>query len=230
VAYSPHITANVEFLEQRARDEAQKEMDRSRSLDQKAAGLIAAALVLVAAGVAFASHMSELHAGADARRWWGIVFVVSEVLLLASLAVATAAIRPKTYKIVISTQELEKWNTSRRLDRDPTTIRGEMMQGSIAAVRDARPINDQKGRELGVAFGVFAAAIVSIVTLSSAVAIRLTQVSKHNATQGAPCVHPKSPSQMYPMARRPRHHSRPVRLPGETLMPPCSLSPSDSPD
>jgi hypothetical protein len=183
ITFSDHIRTNVEFLEQRSRDAAQQEMDRSQSLDQKTAGVIAAALVLVAAGVAFASQISGIHVGSGARTLWAVIVVVTLVLLLASLAFATAAIRPQAYRVVIHINALDRWPTSRFLDRDPTRVRGELMQASIGAVREARPINKKKGDLLAVAFGFFAAAIVSIVILGSVVAVRLAEAPAHHVSR-----------------------------------------------
>jgi hypothetical protein len=66
ITFSDDICSNVELLEQRAADAAQQEMDRSQTLDQKSAGLIAAAVVLVAAGVAGASETQTPRNGAVA--------------------------------------------------------------------------------------------------------------------------------------------------------------------
>lgn len=181
--FSDEIRANVELLEQRSRDAAQQEMDRSQTLDQKSAGLIAAALVLVAAGVAFASQLNGVHVGSGARALWATIIVVTLVLLLASLGYATAAIRPQAYRVVIHINVLDRWPTSRHLARDPTRVRGELMQANIGAVRAARPINKRKADHLGVAFGFFAAAVVSIVILGSAVAVRLAESPKHHVSR-----------------------------------------------
>lgn len=183
ITFSDDIRTNVEFLEQRSRDAAQQEMDRSQTLDQKTAGLIAAALVLVAAGVALASQISDIHVGYGARTLWAVIVVVTLVLLLASLAFATAAIWPQAYRVVIHINALDRWPTSRFLDRDRTRVRGELMQASIAAVREARPINKKKGDLLAVAFGFFAAAIVSIVILGSVVAIRLAEAPQGHVSR-----------------------------------------------
>ena len=180
MGFGEDISANVEFLEQRAQDAAQQEMDRSQTLDQKTAGLIAAALVLVAAGVAFASQITAVHVGAGARTLWAMIVVVTLVVLLASLAFATAAIWPQAYRVVIHINELDRWPTLRVLGREPTRVRGELMQASIGAVRAARPLNRKKADRLAVAFGFFAAAIVSIVILGSAVVIRLAEAPKQD--------------------------------------------------
>jgi hypothetical protein len=47
------------------------------------------------------------------------------------------------------------------------------MRANIAAVRNARSINRKKGDRLAIGFGFFAAAIISIVILGAAAAIRL---------------------------------------------------------
>ncbi len=180
VTFSDDVCANVELLEQRSGDIAQQEMDRSQTLDQKSAGLIAAALVLVAAGVALASGISDIHVGSGARGLGAAIVVVALILLLASLGYATAAIRPQAYRVVIHIDELDRWPTPQVLDRDPTRVRGELMQANIAAVRNARPINKKKGDRLGIAFGFFAAAIIAIVILGSAVAVRLAETPKHH--------------------------------------------------
>jgi hypothetical protein len=180
VTFSDDICANVELLEQRSADIAQQEMDRSQTLDQKSAGLIAAALVLVAASVALASSIGDIHVGTGARGLWAAIVVVALILLLASLGYATAAIRPQAYRVVIHIDELDRWPTPQVLDRDPTRVRGELMQANIAAVRNARPINKKKGDRLGIAFGFFAAAIISIVILGSAIAVRLAETPRHH--------------------------------------------------
>ena len=193
VTFSDNIRANVELLEQRSADIAQQEMDRSQTLDQKSAGLIAAALVLVAAGVALASGIGDIHVGTGARGLWAAIVVVALILLLASLGYATAAIRPQAYRVVIHIDELDRWPTPQALDRDTTRVRGELMQANIAAVRNARPINKKKGDRLGIAFGFFAAAIISIVILGSTVAVRLAETPKHHVPQRHPATQRLAP-------------------------------------
>jgi hypothetical protein len=137
VEFNEAITKNVELLEPRARALAQDEISRAQALDQKTTGLIAAALVLVAAGVAFASHLNEVSAGTGARTLWGVLIVVLLVLLLASLGFATAVMHPQPFRVAIHKDELEKWATPRFLDRDPTRVLGELMQ-RIRALKTER--------------------------------------------------------------------------------------------
>src|SRR5580692_3856810 len=55
VELSENFRANTTMLEARAREVAAQEVDRANGIDQKAAGLMAAGLALLAAGVAFAA-------------------------------------------------------------------------------------------------------------------------------------------------------------------------------
>jgi hypothetical protein len=182
ITYSDDIRTNVELLEQQAVGAAQQEIDRMNMLDQKASGLIAAGLVLVAAGVAFATGLGSLRGGSEAHSRWAMLLVLTLVLLFVSIACATYASRPQPAHIVIDMKVLEKWATPRFLDRDPTLVRGELMQAGVAAVGAARVINAKKGNWLRAAFAFFGAAIVATVVLGSAVAIRSAESSKQKCS------------------------------------------------
>ncbi|MGO9761397.1 MAG: hypothetical protein ACLP1Q_09100 [Solirubrobacteraceae bacterium] len=178
MAYSKEVEANVAFLEERAREAAQHESERSSALDQKTAGLIAAALVLLAAGVAFIANLDERHVGHGAKTFWTVLIVAVLVLLLASLIAGTWAISPRSYKSV-HMDELNRWPLLSFLDRDPTAVRGEMLRAGVAITREARPINETKANRLTGACVLFGTAIVCIVVLASAVAIRLSDQPHH---------------------------------------------------
>lgn len=180
--YSDDIRTNVELLEQQAAGAAQQETDRMNTLDQKASGLIAAGLVLVAAGVAFATGLGSLRGGSEAHSRWAMLLVLTLVLLFVSIACATYASRPQPAHVVIDMKVLEMWATPRFLDRDPTLVRGELMQAGVAAVGAARVINAKKGNWLKAAFAFFGAAIVATVVLGSAVAIRSAESSKQKCS------------------------------------------------
>jgi len=173
MSFNDNVRANVELLEARAREAALQEVDRATGIDQKATALIAAGLVLVAAGVAFATAIGSAHVGNGARLLWALLLVVALVLILAALGLATAAVRPRVFRIVLHMNVLNKWASTRYLDRDPTRVRGELMQGSVSAVREARKVNKTKADRLLAAFAFFAAAILAIVGLGSAVALRM---------------------------------------------------------
>jgi hypothetical protein len=194
VAYNDQIRRNVEFLEQRARDEAKNEIDRAQTLDQKAAGLIAVSIVLVAAGVAFAGRVQELHAGTGARTFWAVLVVLTLVLLLVSLVLAADSLRPKPFRTVLDPKEFDRWPRPSYLNLDPTFVRGEQMRGSIKAVHGARSKNKTKSTRLTIAFGFFAAAIVSIVILASAVSIRLAEAHKASELRRDPPAAQREPA------------------------------------
>lgn len=166
---------NVTFLQERACEAAQQEVDRGNSIDQKAAGLTAAALVLLAAGVAFVASIDGLHAGSGAKTLWAVLVILVLVLLLLSLGFATGSLWPRAYRIVIKLTEMERWPTPRYLDRSAMMIQGEMLRANLGAIREARPVNKKKADRLVWAFGFFSAAIVGIVILASAVVIRLAE-------------------------------------------------------
>jgi hypothetical protein len=193
VEFNEAITKNVEVLEPRARALAQDEISRAQALDQKTTGLIAAALVLVAAGVAFASHLNEVSAGTGARTLWGVLIVVLLVLLLASLGFATAVMHPQPFRVAIHKDELEKWATPRFLDRDPTRVLGELMQASVSAISEAREVNRTKGDRLAIAVRCFAAAVVATVALGSAVGVHLATSTTHDARRRHSAVRAGSP-------------------------------------
>jgi hypothetical protein len=179
MSYSDQITTNVEILEARARTLEQQEIDRSRAIDQKTATLMAASLVLLGAGVAFASRLGDIDVGTGARTLWAVLIVIAMVALLATLGLASAAIRPQTIHTAIHIDELATWSTPRALDRDPTDVRGELMMASVDAVREARTANTYKSKNLHRAFLAFAGALAATLMLGAALAIRATE-EQHN--------------------------------------------------
>lgn len=178
---SENFRANTTALEERAREIAAQEVDRANGIDQKAAGLLAAGLALMAAGVAFAATIGSDHVGKGARILWAALLMLTLVLLLSSLVFAIAALRPRVFRIVLHIEEIEEWPTVGYLDQDPTMVQGTLLLGSIEATKEARKVNKDKGDRLVNAFRVFAAAVVAIVILAGAVAIRMTESDSHAA-------------------------------------------------
>jgi hypothetical protein len=115
MSVNDNVRANVELLEARAREAALQEVDRATGIDQKATALITAGLVLVAAGVAFATAIGSAHAGNGARLLWAPLLVAALVLSLAALGLATAAVRPRVFRIVLHMNVLNKWASTLRL-------------------------------------------------------------------------------------------------------------------
>ena len=172
---APQIEPNVRFLGERAREIVEQEVDRSRGLDQKAAGLIAAGLAGLAAGFTFALKLSELHGGSGAKILWAIALVGSLVLLLPALGFAVRAILPQAFRIAVAVDEMKTWVTPRFLETEPLDVGGELLFGSVIATEDARRINDAKARRLTRAFYFFAAALLCVIACGIAVAVHAAE-------------------------------------------------------
>jgi MFS family permease len=170
--FDPRIEANVETLEARAREFEKQEIERSRSIDQKTAALMAACLVVLGAAVAFAGRISDLGGGDGARTLWAVLLIAAMMFVVVALGFATSAIRPQTIATGIHIDELEQWPYEEKLASDPVAVRGELMAASIDAVREARAANRLKGRRLLTAFALFAAALVATLALGVSVAVR----------------------------------------------------------
>lgn len=181
---SENFRANTTTLEARAREVAAQEVDRANGIDQKAAGLMAAGLALLAAGVAFAATIGGVHVGTGARTLWAVLLILTLLLLLASLGFAVAAVRPRVFRIVLHVNELRRWPTVGYLNKDPAMVQGTLLRGSIFAIEEARKVNTCKADRLAVAFRVFAAAVAVIVLLAGVVAIRMTESDSHAAGRG----------------------------------------------
>ena len=95
---------------------------------------------------------------------------------------------------VLDPKEFDRWPRPSYLNLDPTFVRGEQMRGSIKAVHGARSKNKTKSTRLTIAFGFFAAAIVSIVILASAVSIRLAEAHKASELRRDPPAAQREPA------------------------------------
>jgi hypothetical protein len=80
--FSHNVIENVAFLGDRAREMAAEESDRSKVLDTKAAGVVAASVALTGAGAAFAAWLAELEGGSGAKLLWTIELGIALVLLV----------------------------------------------------------------------------------------------------------------------------------------------------
>jgi hypothetical protein len=186
---SQNLRANTATLDERAREIATQEVDRANGIDQKGAGFLAVGLALLAAGVAFASTIGASDVGQGARILWAVLLMLALLLILVSLGLAIAAVKPRVFRIALHIEELEQWPTVGYLDMDPTLVEGSLLLGSIDAIKAARSTNRIKADRLNWAFRVFAAAVVAIVILAGAVATRMTETSSHAAGRKRASVH-----------------------------------------
>jgi hypothetical protein len=171
VPFQPEIQENAEFLGERAREIVDQEIDRARSLDTKAAGLVAASLAGLGVALALATKLPDLRGGQGAKSLWAATLVIALVLLVPAAAFAVQAILPQAFRIAVHVNEMRRWITPRVLERDPTQIKGELLAGSVVATEDARAINAAKARRLTRAFYALAAAVLCIVACGASIAI-----------------------------------------------------------
>ncbi|HYM67791.1 MAG TPA: hypothetical protein VEW68_10900, partial [Patescibacteria group bacterium] len=187
MTYAQEVLDNVEFLGARAREIVDQEVDRARALDAKAAGLIASSLAGLAGGITFATNLAGLHAGQGAKVLWSSSLVLGLILLLPAGGFAVRAILPQAVRIAVHVDELKHWITPRVLERDPTSIKGELMYGSVIGIEYARRFNAAKASRLNRAFYAFAAALSCIVVCGISVAIHpALYPDPHGVARGRP--------------------------------------------
>lgn len=180
MAFDPNVEQNVRFLGDRAREIVDQEVERARALDTKAAGLIAATLAGLAGGLTFVTKLPDLQGGSGAKTLWAFLLVLGLALLLPAGAFAVRAILPQAFRIAVHVDELSSWLTRRVLERDPTDVEGELLYGSVIAVKDARAINEAKAARITRAFYAFAAALLCVVACGASVAVHAAVYSEKN--------------------------------------------------
>src|ERR1700722_549004 len=110
------MRANVRFYGDRAREIVDQEVDRSRGLDTKAAGLIAVSLAGLAGGVGLVTKLPDLHGGSGAHRLWSVLVTAGLVLLVPAIGLGVWTILPQAFRIAVHVDELKTWLTTRGLD------------------------------------------------------------------------------------------------------------------
>ena len=172
-AYSDNVTTNVAFLGARAREMAADESDRSKVLDTKAAGVVAASVALTGAGASFAARLAELEGGYGAKLLWTLELGAARaalVFLLLAGGFAVWALAPKAVRTAIHVDELRRWDTPRVLEDDPTRVEGSLLRASVHSVGHARTVNNIKAGRLRLASIGLGAGLASIVALAVSLA------------------------------------------------------------
>ncbi len=168
--FSDNVTANVAFLGDRAREMAADESDRSKVLDTKAAGVVAASVALIGAGASFASRLAELQGGSAVKLLWTVELGVALFFLLLSGGFAVWALAPKAVRTAVHIDELQRWDTPRVLEVDPTGVAGSLLRASVHSVGHARTVNNVKAGRLKWASIGLGAGLASIVVLTVSLA------------------------------------------------------------
>ncbi len=175
------MRTNVGFLGERAREIVDQEVDRSRGLDAKAAGLIAVSLAGLAGGIGLLTKVPDLHGGSGAHVLWSVLLTAGLVLFVPAIGFAVWTILPQAFRIAVHVDELKTWVTPRGLDRDPTDVEGELLYGSVIAVEDARRIAKAKADRLTCAFWAFAAAMLAILACGVSIGVHVAEYASTNA-------------------------------------------------
>lgn len=175
--YSENLRVNTSLLGERADALNAQEVERSRGLDAKASGLLAVAVVLLAAAAGFAAQMPG--GGEGARALWAAELGTTLLFLIAAGACAVYAIAPQSAYARIHLDELALWGTEKYLDRDPIVVRGTLLNADLKSVRLSRGVNARKASRLRRATLLFGGALASIVALTMSLAI-------HAATEDPP--------------------------------------------
>ena len=168
--FSDNVTKNVAFLGDRAREMAADESDRSKVLDTKAAGVVAASVALTGAGASFAARLSELEGGSGAKLLWAVELGAALLFLLLAGGFAVWALAPKAVRTAIHIDELRRWDTPRVLEDDPTLVEGSHLRASVHSVGHARTVNNIKAGRLRWASLGLGAGLASIVVLAVSLA------------------------------------------------------------
>lgn len=168
---SAKIAANVEFLGSRARELAEQEVERARSLDAKAGAIVVASVALGAASVAFIARLAALDGGTGAKALWAVEVAVGLAALLLGGALAVSSLLPRAVRSAVSLKEIRTWETPRALKADPVRNQGILLRASVHSVGVSRAVNRRKSKHLKWAAMIFAVALVSVVALTVSVAV-----------------------------------------------------------
>jgi hypothetical protein len=170
-AYTDRVISNVAFLGARARELADQEVDRARSLDTKAGAIVAGSVALVGASVAFVTRLAGLDGGTGAKTLWAVelFFVLAGLLIAGSFAVW--ALVPRVIRSTVAFHEIATWETPRALEADSTFNQGKLLRAAIHSVGLSRSANKLKAERLRRSSWVFAGALISISVLTISVAV-----------------------------------------------------------
>ena len=171
--YSDNVAANVEFLGDRARGLADQEMERARSLDTKAAGIVAASVALSGAGAAFVTRLAEVDAGSGARTLWAIELIAALVAAILAGGLAAWAIAPRVSRSSVHFREIKTWETPRVLEADPVFNQGKLLRAALHSVGLSRDVNRRKAQRLKRSSLALAVALASVVSLTISVAVHM---------------------------------------------------------
>lgn len=204
--YSDNVAANVGFLGDRARELADQEMERARSLDTKAGAIVAAGVGLIGVGVAFVTRLSEVDAGSGAKTLWAVELIMALLAALVAGGLAVWAIAPRVSRSSVHFREAQTWETPRALEADPIFNQGKLLRTAVHSIGLSREVNRRKAERLSWSSLALAVALASVVSLTVSVAV-------HTASYPAT---PKSRSELRCQIQKTVSPTRSTRRPRPT--------------
>jgi hypothetical protein len=170
---SDNVAANVEFLGDRARELADQEMERARSLDTKAGAIVAVTVALCGAGAAFVTRLAEVDAGSGAKTLWAAELIATLVAALLGGGLAVWAITPRVSRSSVRFREMKGWETRRVLEADPVFNEGKLLRTAVHSVGLSRDVNRRKAQWLKRSSRALGVALASVVLLAVSVAVHV---------------------------------------------------------
>jgi hypothetical protein len=170
-SYSDTVSKNVVFLGSRARELAEQEVERARSLDTKTGAIVAASVALIGASVAFISRLADLDGGSGAKTLWAAELIVALIGLLIAGALGVWALVPRVTRSSVAFHEIQRWETPRVLEADETLNRGVLLRADVHGIGLSRNANGRKARRQRSAWWALAGALVSISALTISIAV-----------------------------------------------------------
>ena len=168
-----NVAGNVGFLGDRARELADQEMDRARSLDTKAGAIVAASVALCGAGAAFVTRLAEFDAGPGAKTLWAVELIATLAAALLAGGLGVRAIAPRVSRSSVSFREMKTWETRRVLEADPVFNQGKLLRAAVHSVGLSRDVNRRKAQWLERSSLALAVALASVVALTVSVAVHV---------------------------------------------------------
>jgi hypothetical protein len=157
--------ATVEALLDTTWRVAAAETARTDALDRKASTLATFSSLLASLTATFGLRFVE-----TAHAVWALVgFCIGLAALVASVALAVLALLPSGY-LALGTPYLRRLPTWDEIRKPPEEVRGETMQGLVAALVRERRVNDRKAETVRNAFLALLLGLAAIAAEASILA------------------------------------------------------------
>jgi hypothetical protein len=182
--YSETVVANTRLFAERAREIVEQEIDRAKSLDTKAGGVVAASVALTGASVAFVLKIADLNAGSGAKTLWAVEIGIALLALLIAGGLAVWALVPMVVRSQIAFHELQRWVTLPALEQKPTLSEGTILNANLNSIGVSRTANKKKSGRLRCSGFALGFALAAIVVLAISVAVHSSSEANGRVAEG----------------------------------------------